>query len=108
MFSWIQRRVGADTAKYGAHVQVPLLGAAALVVAVRTTSTASGWLAGALIAPALFTATEVGRHTGVLFFADLPVAAAALTVILLLLSGLSAGGRDWLLLAVGPAVAAVY
>jgi len=44
----------------------------------------------------------------VLFFADLPVAAAALTVILLLLSGLSAGGRDWLLLAVGPAVAAVY
>ena len=108
LFSWVQRWVGADTAEYGAHVQVPLLGAAALVVAVWTISTMSGWLAGILIAPALFTATDVGRHTGVLFFADLPVAAAALTVILLLLSWLATGGRGWLLLAFGPAVAALY
>jgi len=108
LFSWVWGWLGADTAEYAAHVQVPLLGAAALLVATWAVSTTSGWLAGILIAPGFFTATEVGRYTGVLLFADLPVAAAALALIVLLLTWLSSGRREWLLLACGPAVAALY
>jgi hypothetical protein len=108
LFSWMFGWTGADSAEYAAHVQVPLLGAAGLIVAVWAVGTLVGPVAGALVAPGLFTATQVGQYTGSLYFADLPVAAAGLAVAVLLLRWLADRRPEWLLLAAGPATAGVY
>jgi len=107
LYSWVSGWAGPRWAEVAAHIQVPLLGGAALLVAVWTLRTTSGVPAGVLVAPAFFAVAWVGRYTGVLFFADLPVAAAGLVVALLVLHWLRTRQPGCLLLAVGPAVAAV-
>jgi hypothetical protein len=110
LYSWMSGWIGPRAAEFGAHVQVPLLGCCALLVAcwaLQTTSVVTV-LTAALFAPALFAVTWVGRYTGILLFGDLPVAAAALVVVLLLLRWLGTGENGWLALAIGPAIAGVY
>jgi hypothetical protein len=110
LYSWVYGWIGPRAAEFGAHLQVPLLGCCALIVAVWALQTTNRItiLTGCLIAPAFFAVTWVGRYTGILLFADLPVAAAALVVVLLVHRWLDTGDATWLVLAVGPAVAGLY
>jgi hypothetical protein len=110
IYSWIRGWVGPTWAEYAGHVQVPLLAGCGMLVALWVLRRTSGPLVGVLLAPAFFALNWVGGYTGVLLFGDLPAAAAGLSVVLLVLCWLRGpdGGRDngWLLLALGPAVAA--
>lgn len=108
IYSWMSGWVGPDMAEYAAHTQIALIGMAGLLVAVWAFTAVAGPVAGFLIAPGFFTATQVGTYTGILYFGDLPVAAAGLATIALLLVWLDRDGLAWLFLAAVPAVAAVY
>jgi hypothetical protein len=108
LYSWIRGWVGPGWAEYAAHTQVPLLAGCGMLVALWVLWQVSGPLIGVLLAPAFFALSVVGGYTGVLLFADLPVAAAGLTVVVLVLQWLRTGDHGWLLAALGPAVAAVY
>jgi hypothetical protein len=107
IYSWTRGWVGPAWAEYAGHVQVPLLAGCGMLVGLWVLRQTSGPLVGVLLAPAFFALDWVGGYTGVLLFGDLPAAAAGLSVVLLVLCWLRGRESDWLLLALGPAVAAV-
>lgn len=108
LYSWVRGWVGPAWAEYAGHVQVPLLAGCGMVIALWVLRRVAGPLVGVLLAPTFFALAFVGGYTGVLLFGDLPNAAAGLAVTLLVLRWVHTRDHGWLLLALGPAVAAVF